>query len=119
MKEEKDEVVEVMDLCKRERRDNIKSKLVELGIANQNRHVIFDDIFAKVVRNVKEEGLCDCMNVDDFEVCYNGLKTRGINMGPSEEKFVTYFSKHKFDHIRNCMSAELRSMVGLSFPPKP
>ena len=44
MKEEKDEVVEVMDLCKRERRDNIKSKLVELGIANQNRHVIFDDM---------------------------------------------------------------------------
>ena len=98
-------------------KDNIKSKLVELGIANENRHVIFDDIFGKIVRNVKEEGLRDCMNVDDFEVCYNGLKTNWINMGPSEEKFVTYFSKHKVDHIRNCMSAEFRSMVDLASPP--
>ena len=97
---------------------NIKSKLVELRLANENRHVIFDDIFGKIVRNVKEEGLCDCMNVDDFEICYNGLKTKWINMGPAKKKFVTYFSKYKVDHIRNCMSAEHRSVVGLSFPPK-
>ena len=105
-------------LCDLHIKGKIKCKLVELGIANENRIVIFDDIFGKIVRNVKEEGLCDCMNVDDFEVCYNDLKTKWINMGPAEEKFVTYFSKHKADHIRNCMSAELRSIVGLGFPPK-
>ena len=56
--------------------------------------------------------------VDDFEVGYNGLKTKWIKMGLAEEKIVTYFSKHKVDHIRNCMSAELRPMVDLGFPPK-
>ena len=56
-------------LCDLLMKDNIKSKLVELGITYENRHVIFDDIFGKIVRNVKEEGLRDCMNVDDFEVC--------------------------------------------------
>ena len=106
-------------LCDLHMKDNIKSKLVELGIANEKRYVIFDDIFGKTVRNVKEEGFCDCMNFDDFEVCYNGLKTKWINMGPAEEKFVNYSSKHEIDHIRNCMSAELRSMIGLGFPPKP
>ena len=38
-------------------------------------------------------------------------------MGPSEEKFVTYFSNHNVDHIRNYMFAEFRSMVDLAFPP--
>ena len=99
-------------------KDNIKPELVQLRIANETRHVISDDIFGKIVRNVKEEGLCDCMDVDDFEVCYV-LKTKWINMGPSVEKFMTYFSKHKVDHIRNCMSAELRSKIGLGFPHKP
>ena len=98
-------------------KDNINTKLVELGIAYENRHVIFDDMFGRYV--VKEEDLLDCMNLDDFEICYNGLKTKWINMGPSEEKFVTYFSNHNVDHIRNCMPAELRSMVGLGFPHRP
>ena len=80
--------------------DNIKSKLVELGIANANRHVIFDDIFGKIVSNVREEGLRDCMNADDVKVYYNG-------------------SKHKVDHIKNCMSVVLRSMVALGFSPRP
>ena len=53
------------------------------------------------------------MNIDDSEVYYNGLKTKWINIGPAKEKFVTYFCKHKVDHVKNCMSAELRSMVGL------
>ena len=79
---------------------NIKFKLVEWQIANENRQVIF----GKIVRNVKEEGLCDCINIDDFEVCHNGLKTKWINMDPAEEQFV---------------SSELRSMVGLGFLPKP
>ena len=65
-------------------KDNIKFKLVEWQIANENRQVIF----GKIVRNVKEEGLCDCINVDDFEVCHNGLKTKWINMDPAEEQFV-------------------------------
>ena len=106
-------------LCDIHMNDNIKPRLVELRIAIKKRHVIYDDIFGKTVRNGKEEGLCDCMDVDDFEVCYNVLKTKWINMGPSVEKFMTYFSKHKVDHIRNCMSAELRSKIGLGFPHKP
>ena len=44
-------------LCDLHMKDNIKSKLVELRITNENRHVIFDDIFGKIVINVKEEGL--------------------------------------------------------------
>ena len=81
-------------------KDNIKFKLVEWQIANENKQVIF----GKIVRNVKEEGLCDCINIDDFEVCHNGLKTKWINMDLAEEQFV---------------SSELRSMVGLGFLPKP
>ena len=87
-------------LCDLHMKDNIKFKLVEWQIANENRQVIF----GKIVRNVKEEGLCDCINIDDFEVCHNGLKTKWINMDPAEEQFV---------------SSELRSMVGLGFLPKP
>ena len=87
-------------LCDLHMKDNIKFKLVEWQIANENRQVIF----GKIVRNVKEEGLCDCINIDDFEACHNGLKTKWINMDPAEEQFV---------------SSELRSMVGLGFLPKP
>lgn len=87
-------------LCDLHMKDNIKFKLVEWQIANENKQVIF----GKIVRNVKEEGLCDCINIDDFEVCHNGLKTKWINMDPAEEQFV---------------SSELRSMVGLGFLPKP
>ena len=36
--------------------------------------------------------------VDDFQVCYNDLKTKWISMGPAEEKFVTYFSKHSWSY---------------------
>lgn len=87
-------------LCDLHMKDNIKFKLVEWQIANENKQVIF----GKIVRNVKEEGLCDCINIDDFEVCHNGLKTKWINMDLAEEQFV---------------SSELRSMVGLGFLPKP
>ena len=71
-------------LCDLHMKDNIKFKLVEWQIANENKQVIF----GKIVRNVKEEGLCDCINIDDFEVCHNGLKTKWINMDPAEEQFV-------------------------------
>ena len=40
-------------------------------------------------------------------------------LGNSESKFSEYFRLHKLQHIRNCMTAELHAIVGLSFPPKP
>ena len=40
-------------------------------------------------------------------------------LGNSEAQFSEYFRLHKLQHIRNCMAAELRVMVGLGFPPKP
>ena len=41
-------------LCDLHMQDNVKSKLVELVIGTENRDMIFDDIFGKMVRNVKE-----------------------------------------------------------------
>ena len=39
-------------------------------------------------------------------------------LGNSEAQFSEYFRLHKLQHIRNCIAAELLTIVGLGFPPK-
>ena len=36
---------------------------------------------------------------------------------PQGERFLTYFNKYKAEEIKNTMTAEVRSMAGLGFPP--
>ena len=36
---------------------------------------------------------------------------------PQGERFLTYFNKYKAEDIKNTMTAEVRSMAGLGFPP--
>ena len=36
---------------------------------------------------------------------------------PSRGRFLTYFNKYKAEEIKKTMTAEVRSMAGLGFPP--
>ena len=39
-------------------------------------------------------------------------------MGEKGKKLYKYLEEYKLNQIRDCMSASVRSMVGLGFPPK-
>ena len=48
----------------------------------------------------------------------NALEQKWKNIGQKGEQFYQYFKDNTLYQIKNCMSAEVRAMVGLGFPPK-
>ena len=47
------------------------------------------------------------------------LKEAWVSRHKNGEHFLQYFKQYKSRDIINCMNAELRSMCGLGYPPKP
>ena len=104
-------------LCDIHMKSNIKKKLGELLVCKENVETILTDVFGKTVAGIIEPGLVD--KVDAFDKTVGDLMDKWREMGSAESSFADYFVSHKLVHIRNCMSADLRSMAGLGFPPSP
>ena len=99
-------------------RDNVKRKLGELLITGAEATEIMFDIFGKGMGDVTEGGLVDCRSPEEFEVGIRNATKRWQNLHKNGEKFCSYFLKEKADVIRQCCTADIRSMCGLGFPPK-
>ena len=97
-------------------KDNILSKLSELGIKGKTSQLIVRDIFGKDVGTNRIPGLIDISDAVEFDTSIEGLKEKWISMHAQGEKFVDYFLKHKADAIRRTMTADIRSMAGLGWP---
>ena len=87
--------------CDNHLKDNVKRKLNELGIGRIAASEIFFDIFGKGMGNVAEGGLANCKSTEEFDAAFEGAMKNWMA-----------------DVIRNCCTAEIRSMCGLGFPPK-
>ena len=104
-------------LCDIHMKDNILSKLSELGIKGKTSQPIVRDIFGKDVGTNRIPGLIDVTDAVEFDTSVEWLKEKWISMHAQGEKFVDYFLKHKADAIRRTMTADIRSMAGLGWPP--
>ena len=104
-------------LCDIHMKDNILSKLSELGIKGKTSQLIVHDIFGKDVGTNRIPGLIDVTDAVEFDTSVEGLKEKWISMHAQGEKFVDYFLKHKADAMRRTMTADIRSMAGLGWPP--
>lgn len=98
--------------------DNICDKLKALGMNAENTRTITRDIFGEKIGQAKLKGLVDSLSEEEFDLELE-KKISEWNKFTNGPKFVKYFLDYKAANIKNCMTAELRTMVGLGFPPKP
>lgn len=98
-------------------KDNIDSKLTELGIRAPVAEEYRADIFGKNVGSNRRPGLIDASNPAEFDTKMESLSEEWKKRHPQGERFLTYFNKYKAEEIKNTMTAEVRSMAGLGFPP--
>ena len=104
-------------LCDLHMKDNIMSKLTELGIRVKDSDTILTDIFGKNVGSKRVPCLIDAENQTELEREMERLETKWSSAHSQGERFVGYFQKYKVDAIRQTMTADIRSMAGLGWPP--
>ena len=93
--------------------------MTEFSIGKGNKQEITKDIFGSTIGDSVVKGLVESNSHDEFGNNAEELMQKWCALGNSEAQFSEYFRLHKLQHICNCMTAELRAMVGLGFPPKP
>ena len=96
-------------MCAIHMKDNIDSKLTQLGIRAPIAEEYRADIFGKNVGSSPRHGLIDASTPAEFDTKMESLSEGG--------RFLTYFNKYKAEEIKKTMTAEVRSMAGLGFPP--
>ena len=99
-------------------KDNIKEKVLKLGITKSEVGTLIKDIFVKQIEDIVEKGLADSLTTEKLKATMNALEQKWKNIGQKGEQFYQYFKDNTLYQIKNCMSAEVRAMVGLGFPPK-
>ena len=99
-------------------KDNIKEKVLKLGITKSEVGTLIKDIFGKEIEDIVEKGLADSLTTEELKATMNALEQKWKNIGQKGEQFYQYFKDNTLYQIKNCMSAEVRAMVGLGFPPK-
>ncbi|XP_062611131.1 uncharacterized protein LOC134272979 isoform X2 [Saccostrea cucullata] len=104
-------------LCDIHMKDNIKKKLTDLSIKAEEATEYIQDIFGKQINSEKVPGLVDCFSSDEFDQKLESLKPLWTNRHPYGDEFLKYFTTFKADLIKNCMTADLRAMCGLGYPP--
>lgn len=104
-------------LCDIHMKDNISSKLAELGIPAEISQEFRTDIFGKTIGINKQPGLIDCLTPDEFDEKLLALTGEWKSRHPQGEHFWNYFMKYKAEPIKKTMTADIRSMSGLGFPP--
>ena len=106
-------------LCDLHMYDNIQRKLSDICIPRKTAKLYLEEIFGKDCDASPVKSLVNCSSPSEFDSLFETLKPSWISRHKNGEQFVHYFSKYKAPEIINCMNANLRSMCGLGFPPKP
>ena len=104
-------------LCNLHMKDNIISKLNELGIRGKASEIIMTDIFGRDMGSKRVPGLIDVTDQDEFETTIQKVLEKWSSLHSQGERFISYFRKYKEEVIRQTMTADLRSMAGLGWPP--
>lgn len=104
-------------MCDIHMRDNIDSKLSQLGIRAPVSEEYRTDIFGKNIGSIRIAGLIDASNPAEFDAKVVSLSEEWKRRHPQGGRFLTYFNKYKAEQIKKAMTAEVRSMAGLGFPP--
>lgn len=88
-------------------KDNIKRELNARGFQNANKQLLIDEIFGKVVENVKHCGLVDCSSEKEFDEKLHSLeaewkKREATDCKASSEKntFYEWFCRQKVYSVR-------------------
>ena len=108
----------IHSLCDMHMKDNIKEKVLKLRITKSEVGTLIKDIFGKQIEDIVEKGLADSLTTEELKATMNALEQKWKNIGQKGEQFYQYFKDNTLYQIKNCMSAEVRAMVGLGFPPK-
>ena len=104
-------------MCDIHMKDNISSKLAELGIPAVVAEEFRNDIFGKNIGINRQPGLIDCLTPGEFDEKIQSLKEAWEGRHAQGKHFLHYFLKYKADSIKQTMTADVRSMAGLGFPP--
>ena len=105
-------------MCDIHMKDNISSKLSELGIKSNVADQYKTDIFGQNQGSERSPGLTDAMNENEFDAKMEALSATWKAQHPQGQHFLDYFLKHKADAIKGTMTADVCSMAGLGFPPE-
>ena len=105
-------------LCDLHMKDNIKSKLFNLDIGPDVSKTYMEDIFGVQIGHVKKIGLVDSLSEDSFDQNLTSLKDDWCVRHPNGEAFYQYFTTYKSELIKQSMTADIRSMAGLGYPPQ-
>lgn len=104
-------------LCDLHMKDNISAKLTDLQVPRSISQQYKNDIFGWNVGNIRHPGQIDATKSEEFDEklikCLEEWKTRH----PKGQHFLDYFIKNRADIIKKPMTAKIRSMAGLGFPP--
>ena len=107
-------------LCSIHFRRNIKAKLHDLKIQEDNQEVVISDIFGKQVAMQQIEGLLDSEDIEEFEKGFEMLLKKWINMegenGPLHT-FGKWFYQYKSAIVKNSMLKSIRRKARLGDPP--
>lgn len=104
-------------MCDIHMRDNIDSKLSQLGIRAPVSEEYQTDIFGKNIGSIRIAGLIYASNPAEFDAKVVSLSEEWKRRHPQGGRFLTYFNKYKAKQITKATTAEVRSMAGLGFPP--
>ena len=105
-------------LCDLHMVDNIEKKLGQLNIKGRHAKEYLVDIFGRVDGSIKVKGLVDSLSENELEDNMESLKEEWKSRHQSGEEFLTYFLENKYEFVKQCMTADIRSRCGLGFPPK-
>ena len=103
-------------LCDMLMEDTITSKMKDLGIRGLEAKQFMADIFGSK-SNPSLPSLVSSNSSEHFWESLLRLKDVWINRHKEGEKFYKYFAEKKADQFANCMTAEVRSLSGLGYPP--
>jgi hypothetical protein len=105
-------------LCDLHMKHNVAVKLKEVGINGEAQKTIIHDIFGRTVGSECVPGLIDAESSADLDKSMEKLKEKWtVVLHCQGERFVSYFIKHKLELIRKSMTANIRTMAGLGWPP--
>ena len=105
--------------CDLHMKDNIRTKLTKKNLNTLQVDAAMKDIFGRKIGEVFEPGLVDSLNAEDYEKMAEELFVKwSKNYVDSMKDFILYFKSKKSQLIKNCMTAEIRSLVGFGYPPK-
>ena len=104
-------------LCNTHMRDNIESKLAELGINGTFKNDIIRDSFGYVDGETKIKGIVDSARSDEVEARLIKLAEKWKMQSCKGGASSNYMEKHEILLIRNSMTARVRTSAGRGFPP--